>query len=116
VDTRTVICVLTHDPKFDTPLLKVALGTPAAYIGVLGSRRTHEARCRTLHAEGVNGAALARIRAPIGLDLGARTPEEVAVSIAAEIIALRYGRAETQGRSVSGLEPAHATRPAEGTL
>ena len=92
VDRRTVICVLTHDPKFDIPLLKVALATPADYIGVLGSRRTHAARCRTLRAEGVTETALARIRAPIGLDLGGRTPEEVAVSIAAEIIALRYGR------------------------
>lgn len=94
VDPRTVICVLTHDPKFDTPLLKVAVATPAGYIGVLGSRRTHAARCRTLRAEGVSETAIARIRAPIGLDLGARTPEEVAVSIAAEIIALRYGRSK----------------------
>lgn len=92
VDRRTVICVLTHDPKFDVPLLNVALTTSAGYIGVLGSRRTHEARCKTLRAAGVSEDALARVRAPIGLDLGARTPEEVAVAIAAEIIALRYER------------------------
>jgi xanthine dehydrogenase accessory factor len=102
VDRRTVICVLTHDPKFDVPLLKVALATPAGYIGVLGSRRTHEARCRKLAAEGVDEAALSRLRAPIGLDLGARTPEEVAVSIAAEVIALRYGRSETPSRPAIG--------------
>jgi xanthine dehydrogenase accessory factor len=92
VDRRTVICVLTHDPKFDTPLLEVVLTTSAGYIGALGSRRTHEARCRRLREAGVSEDALARIRAPIGLDLGARTPEEVAVAIAAEIVAFRYGR------------------------
>ena len=92
VDRRTVICVLTHDPKFDVPLLKVALTTSAGYVGALGSRRTHEARCPALRAAGVSEDALARIRAPIGLELGARTPEEVAVAIAAEIVAVRYGR------------------------
>jgi xanthine dehydrogenase accessory factor len=92
VDRRTVICILTHDPKFDLPLLKVALTTSAGYIGILGSRRTHEARRTALREAGVPEAALARVRAPIGLDLGARTAEEVAVAIAAEIIALRYGR------------------------
>ncbi len=92
VDRRTVICVLTHDPKFDIPLLQAALRTPAAYIGALGSRRTHEARCRKLVEAGVPEEALVRIRAPIGLDIGGRTPEEVAVAIAAEIIALRSGR------------------------
>ena len=92
VDRRTVICVLTHDPKFDIPLLQVALKTPAEYIGALGSRRTNEARCQKLAEAGVSPEALARIRAPIGLDVGARTPEEVAVAIAAEIIALRSGR------------------------
>jgi xanthine dehydrogenase accessory factor len=89
VDRRTVICVLTHDPKFDIPLLQAALKTPAAYIGALGSRRTHEARCQKLAGAGVSPEALARIRAPIGLDIGARTPEEVAVAIAAEIVAIR---------------------------
>ncbi|MFG2194169.1 XdhC family protein [Streptomyces sp. NPDC048639] len=90
-DERTVICVLTHDPKFDVPLLEVALRTPAAYIGAMGSRRTHDDRLKQLRETGVGDAELARLRSPIGLDLGARTPEEVAVSIAAEIVALRWG-------------------------
>ncbi|HLY21298.1 MAG TPA: XdhC family protein [bacterium] len=92
VDRRTAICILTHDPKFDLPLLQIALTTSAGYIGILGSRRTHAARCTALRAAGVPADALTRVRAPIGLDLGARTPEEVAVAIAAEIIALRDER------------------------
>jgi xanthine dehydrogenase accessory factor len=92
VDERTALCVLTHDPKFDVPLLIAALKTPAGYVGAMGSRRTHRDRMRRLEAEGVGADALRRIRGPIGLDIGARTPEEVAVAIAAEIIALRYGR------------------------
>ncbi len=91
VDSRTVICVLTHDPKFDVPLLEVALGTDAAYIGAMGSRRTHEDRLARLRDEGVPEEALARLSSPIGLDIGARTPEETAVSIAAEIVAHRWG-------------------------
>jgi xanthine dehydrogenase accessory factor len=91
VDARTVITVLTHDPKFDLPLLEVALRTPAAYIGAMGSRRTHDDRIARLREAGVDDGALVRLRSPIGLDLGARTPEETAVSIAAEIIGLRWG-------------------------
>lgn len=91
VDARTVICVLTHDPKFDVPLLVAALRTPAAYIGVMGSRRTHHDRLARLREAGVDEAALARLASPVGLDLGARTPEETAVSIAAEIIQHRWG-------------------------
>ncbi|MCW2672466.1 MAG: XshC-Cox1 family protein [Frankiales bacterium] len=91
VDERTVIAVLTHDPKFDVPLLEVALRTPAAYIGAMGSRRTHDDRVERLRAAGFTDAELARLRSPIGLDLGARTPEETAVSIAAEIVGLRWG-------------------------
>jgi len=91
VDPRTVITVLTHDPKFDVPLLEVALRTPAAYIGAMGSRRTHDDRVARLREVGVDEKSLARLRSPIGLDLGARTPEETAVSIAAEIIGLRWG-------------------------
>ncbi|SEG91907.1 xanthine dehydrogenase accessory factor [Thermomonospora echinospora] len=91
VDERTVICVLTHDPKFDVPLLQVALRTPAAYIGAMGSRRTHGDRLRRLREAGLTDSELARLRSPIGLDLGARTPEETAVSIAAELIQLRHG-------------------------
>src|ERR671918_908429 len=91
VDRRTVICALTHDPKFDVPLLKAALATSAGYIGAMGSRRTHAKRAEQLLEEGVSEDQLARISGPIGLDIGARTPEEVAVAIAAEIIALKTG-------------------------
>jgi xanthine dehydrogenase accessory factor len=90
-DSRTVICVLTHDPKFDVPLLEVALRRPAAYIGAMGSRRTHEDRLARLREAGMTSGELARLRSPIGLDLGARTPEETAVAIAAELIQLRWG-------------------------
>lgn len=92
IDARTVICVLTHDPKFDVPLLEVALRLPeVAYIGAMGSRRTHEDRMARLRDAGMTTAELARLSSPIGLDLGGRTPEETAVSIAAEIIARRWG-------------------------
>jgi xanthine dehydrogenase accessory factor len=91
VSPRTVLCVLTHDPKFDVPLLEVALATDAGYIGAMGSRRTHEDRLARLREIGVAEANLARLRSPIGLDLGARTPEETALSIAAEIVSLRWG-------------------------
>jgi xanthine dehydrogenase accessory factor len=91
VDERTVLCVLTHDPKFDVPLLKLALRTKAGYIGAMGSRRTHEDRLRLLREVGMSEPELARMSSPIGLDLGARTPEETAVSIAAEIIARMWG-------------------------
>jgi xanthine dehydrogenase accessory factor len=91
VDARTVICVLTHDPKFDVPLLEVALRTPAWYVGAMGSRRTHDDRLQRLTEVGLTAAELARLRSPIGLDLGARTPEETAVAVAAEIVAGRWG-------------------------
>ncbi|MBL1108883.1 XdhC family protein [Streptomyces sp. 5-8] len=90
-DARTVLCVLTHDAKFDVPLLKAALRLPVAFVGAMGSRRTHEDRNRRLRAEGVTERELTRLRSPIGLDLGARTPEETALSIAAEIVAVRRG-------------------------
>ncbi|MEH6379125.1 XdhC family protein [Streptomyces sp. KLMMK] len=91
LDARTVLCVLTHDPKFDVPLLERALRLPVAYVGAMGSRRTHEDRLARLREAGVAEPALDRLRSPIGLDLGARTPEETALSIAAEIVALRHG-------------------------
>lgn len=102
VNPRTVICALTHDPKFDVPLLKVALSTSAGYIGAMGSRRTHAERSKQLVDEGVPEEQLARISGPIGLDIGARTPAEVAIAIGAEIIALRTEAsaerlAETEG-------------------
>jgi xanthine dehydrogenase accessory factor len=91
VDGRTVVCVLTHDPKFDVPLLRVALDLPLAYVGAMGSRRTHDDRLARLREAGVGPAALARLHSPIGLDLGARTPQETALSIGAEIVAARWG-------------------------
>ncbi|MCK1819374.1 XdhC family protein [Streptomyces sp. XM83C] len=91
VDARTVLCVLTHDAKFDVPLLRLALRLPVAYVGAMGSRRTHLDRNRRLREVGVTDLELARLRSPIGLDLGARTPEETALSIAAEIVANRRG-------------------------
>ncbi|MET7479133.1 XdhC/CoxI family protein [Streptomyces sp. NPDC005648] len=90
-DDRTVVCVLTHDAKFDVPLLEAALRLPAAYIGAMGSRRTHADRDRRLREAGLTDAELTRLHSPIGLDLGARTPEETALSIAAEIVATRHG-------------------------
>jgi xanthine dehydrogenase accessory factor len=107
IDERTVLCVLTHDPKFDVPLLEVALGLPVAYVGAMGSRRTHEERLARLHEAGLSKEEIDRLSSPIGLDLGARTPEETAVSIAAEIIAGRWGGS---GERLAGLEgPIHQT-------
>jgi xanthine dehydrogenase accessory factor len=91
VDERTAICVLTHDPKFDVPVLAVALRLPVAYVGAMGSRRTHDDRLKRLRETGLTDRELDRLSSPVGLDLGARTPEETAVSIAAEIVALRWG-------------------------
>ncbi|QUH00470.1 XdhC family protein [Saccharopolyspora erythraea] len=106
VDGRTVICVLTHDAKFDVPVLEEALRGPAGYIGALGSRRTHADRLRRLREAGLTEAELARLRSPIGLDLRASTPAETAVSIAAEIIALRSGASTAPLTSTNG--PIHA--------
>ncbi|MFD9863786.1 XdhC family protein [Streptomyces alboflavus] len=109
VDGRTVLCVLTHDAKFDVPLLRLALRLPVAYVGAMGSRRTHQDRNRRLREVGVTELELARLRSPIGLDLGARTPEETALSIAAEIVASRRG-----GSGVS-LTGAHTPIHHDGT-
>ena len=108
VDESTAVIILTHDPKFDIPVLQIALKTKAGYIGAMGSRRTHANRIEALRASGTGDAELARISAPIGLDIGARTPEETAVSIAAEIIALRTGRGG--GRLRESSEPIHPSR------
>ncbi|MFG2826280.1 XdhC family protein [Streptomyces sp. NPDC048434] len=91
LDSRTVLCVLTHDAKFDVPLLERALKLPVAYVGAMGSRRTHLDRLRRLRDTGLTELELNRLRSPIGLDLGAHTPEETALSIAAEIVANRRG-------------------------
>lgn len=99
VDARTVLCVLTHDAKFDVPLLEAALKLPVAYVGAMGSRRTHLDRNERLREAGVTEAELARLHSPIGLDLGARTPEETALSIVAEIVAERRGGS---GRPLTG--------------
>ncbi|NEC14129.1 XdhC family protein [Streptomyces sp. SID8014] len=90
-DGRTVLCVLTHEARFDVPLLTEALRRPCAFIGAMGSRRTHEERTRRLREAGLTTRELERLRSPVGLDLGARTPEETALSIAAEIVATRHG-------------------------
>jgi xanthine dehydrogenase accessory factor len=90
---RDAVCVLTHDNKFDVPAIQGALVTEVGYIGVMGSRKTHDSRTGRLREAGVTDAELARLMSPVGLDIGARTPEETAVSICAEIIAQRAGRA-----------------------
>lgn len=108
IDARTVLTVLTHDPKFDTPLLEVALRLEqVAYVGAMGSRRTHDQRLAQLREVGVSDDEIARLSSPIGLDLGARTPEETAVSIAAEIISLRWGGAGSRLSDRGG--PIHHT-------
>ncbi len=104
-DSGTAVVVLTHDPKFDIPVLTEALSRPLAFVGALGSRRTHLERLDRLREAGVGDAALARLRSPIGLDLGGRSPAETAVSIAAELVALRHGGT---GRFLSDLStPIH---------
>jgi xanthine dehydrogenase accessory factor len=107
IDERTVLCVLTHDPKFDVPLLEVALRLPVAYVGAMGSRRTHDERLARLLEAGLSKEEVERRSSPFGLDLGARTPEETAVSIAAEIIAGRWGGSGERLAVVEG--PIHAT-------
>jgi xanthine dehydrogenase accessory factor len=87
IDSRTVICVLTHDPKFDVPLLATALALDVAYVGAMGSRQSHRRRVESLLADGVSVESLAALHSPIGLDLGAVTPAEVAVSVTAELVA-----------------------------
>ena len=101
--TRDAVCILTHDPKFDVPAVTAALATDVGYIGVMGSRGTHAKRLERLAAVGVTDIPrLNRLMAPIGLDLGARTPEETAVSICAEIISNRTGRTAQSLRSGTG--------------
>ena len=105
---RDAVCILTHDPKFDVPAVKGALGTKVGYIGVMGSRKTHDRRMERLAEAGVDQPEqLERLMSPIGLDLGARTPEETAISICAEIIARHTGRSTPSLRSATG--PIHGS-------
>jgi xanthine dehydrogenase accessory factor len=109
IDQRTVITVLTHDPKFDVPVLVEAMRLDIAYLGAMGSRKTHKDREARLRDVGVTDEELKRIASPIGLDLGARTPEETAVSIAAEIISLHWGGGATRLTALDG--PIHGANP-----
>ncbi|MFM8994294.1 MAG: XdhC family protein, partial [Actinomycetota bacterium] len=99
---RDAVCILTHDPKFDVPAIQGALRTQVGYIGVMGSRKTHAKRLERLAEIGLRGDELARVMSPIGLDIGARTPEETAISICGEIIARRTGRSATSLSTTSG--------------
>lgn len=99
---RDAVCVLTHDHKFDVPAIVGALATNVGYLGAMGSRRTHRERVERLKEAGVTEAELERVNGPIGLDIGARTPEETAVSILAEIIALRSGKQVTSLKDTEG--------------
>ncbi|HWI70994.1 MAG TPA: XdhC/CoxI family protein [Baekduia sp.] len=103
---RDAVLVFTHDPKFDEPALMAGLASGAGYVGALGSRRTHADRRARLQAAGVTGADIDRINAPCGLDIGARTPTETAISVLAEILALRAGR--EGGRLTESDQPIHA--------
>ncbi|MGP6205701.1 XdhC family protein [Microbacterium sp. F2] len=110
IDARTAICVLTHDPRFDVPALTIALRSPAAYVGAMGSRRTHDDRARRLAEAGVTDAETERLRSPIGLALGGRTPEETALSILAEIVMVRSGgRGEALRDATGPVHPALST-------
>jgi len=93
LDSACYVCVLSHDPKFDEPALQIALRSPAAYVGAIGSRKTQAARRERLHEAGITDAQLARLHGPIGLDLGGRQPAETALAILAEMTAVRYGKA-----------------------
>jgi len=99
---RDAVCILTHDAKFDVPAIVSALTTEVGYIGVMGSRKTHEDRINRLLEVGVTSEEIKRLRSPIGLDIGSRTPEETAISIVAEIISLRTGRSSKSLSETSG--------------
>lgn len=113
-DRRTVLCVLTHDEKFDVPLLQVALRSPAGYVGAMGSRLTVHRRVESLRAAGLSATEVDRLRAPIGLDLGARTPAETAVSILAEVISEREQRSATRLADSTG--PIHVSGPGSNSV
>jgi len=111
LDDRSAVCVLTHDPKFDVPAIVGALATPAAYIGVMGSRRTHTERLDRLREAGVSEQDLERLHSPIGLALGGRSPQETAIAIGAELVMVRNGASGLPLRSMDG--PIHP--PTAGT-
>jgi xanthine dehydrogenase accessory factor len=100
--SRDAICVLTHDHKFDVPAIAAAVKTGVGYLGAMGSRRTHEQRAQRLRDAGLTDAEIARVMSPIGLDVGARTPEETAIAVCAEVIALRTGRRAQSLRDTAG--------------
>lgn len=113
IPENTAIAILTHDPKFDEPAILGSFATPARYIGAVGSRKTNRDRRERLRKQGVSDKDLARLHAPIGLNIGGNTPEEMALSILAEITAIRYGRpggflADASGR-IRGRETVPAT-------
>jgi xanthine dehydrogenase accessory factor len=99
---RDAVCVLTHDHKFDVPAIAGAVKTAVGYLGAMGSRRTHEQRKERLRDAGLTDVEIERVMSPIGLDIGARTPEETAVAICAEVIALRTGRRAQSLRDTAG--------------
>ena len=103
---RDAVCVLTHDHKFDVPAIVAALGTEVGYLGAMGSRGTHAERVARLREEGVDEDSIGRVMAPIGLDIGSRTPEETAIAICAEIIAVRTGHEAPSLRDTAG--PIHS--------
>ncbi|MFV0374489.1 XdhC family protein [Microbacterium sp.] len=109
IDARTAVCVLSHDPRFDVPALRVALASPAGYVGAMGSRTTHDDRMMRLRDAGLGETALRRLRSPIGLHLGGRSPEETALSILAEIVAVRHGASGVPLSQASG--PLHTPQP-----
>jgi xanthine dehydrogenase accessory factor len=109
IDSETTICVLSHDWRFDAECLAIALRSPAGYVGAMGSRTTHARRVASLRERGLTDAELARLRSPIGLSIGASTPEETAISILAEVIAARSGAVVASLAAVDG--PIHARVP-----
>jgi xanthine dehydrogenase accessory factor len=115
IDSRTAVCVLTHDPKFEVPLLELALGiSNIGYIGVMGSRRTHADRAERLAAAGVTADEQRKMSSPLGLDIGATSPTETAISILAEIIASRSGRSGRRLKNCTG--PIHNARVDESAF
>jgi len=113
-DERTVICVLAHDDRFDAEIIAQSLALPVAFVGAMGSRRSHERRLASLRDRGVSESQIARLHSPIGLDLGASTPEETAVSILAEVLAARTGATAGPLRGTSG--SIHAARASAALL